>query len=80
MAYSEPIGPADYQDYIQSPDWLFNEARIIAMRRYGGRCTLCQAKAVHAHHRTYERAGGFEASGDLIPLCNFHHSAAHGKP
>lgn len=58
-------------------DW---EIRSVAYRAsLGGECTLCQARAAHAHHTNYKNIGREIAGLDVFPLCERHHKEAHLK-
>jgi 5-methylcytosine-specific restriction endonuclease McrA len=61
-----------YQEYIASPRWRKNPARLAEIAAAGHRCRLCNAGADEAelqvHHRTYERLF-HELPGDLTTLC-----------
>ena len=69
---------ARYRKYLETEEW--KERRDEAVERAEGRCQLCNAgPPLHAHHRTYERAGN-EKPMDLTVLCAGCHYRFHHKP
>ena len=65
-----------YNDYLQSPEW--RERRKQALDWARNACQLCNAdKALHVHHRTYDRLGA-ELPADLTVLCEKCHKRFHG--
>lgn len=66
----------EYEAYLQSEAWAIR--RQACMDRFGGQCALCENKAWHAHHRTYDRVG-HEHPNDLTALCGSCHEKFHGK-
>ena len=66
---------AAYARYLQSPQW--KERREKALKKAGGKCSLCSSKRrLDCHHRTYERIGR-ERSADLLILCHSCHETFH---
>jgi len=67
---------AAYQRYLQSPQW--KERREKALKKAGGKCSLCSKKGgLDVHHRDYSRIGQ-ERPTDLIAICRGCHSTFHG--
>lgn len=67
----------DYYQYLQSPEWA--RLRELKLKQADGRCQLCNSnKALHVHHRTYERLGR-ERLVDLTVLCADCHAKFHDK-
>ena len=67
----------DYYQYLQSPEW--SRLRELKLEQADGRCQLCNSnKALHVHHRTYERLGR-ERLVDLTVLCADCHAKFHDK-
>lgn len=66
-----------YVAYLLSDHW--GRVRAKAIKRAGGRCSICNAKGpLQVHHRTYERLGE-ERDNDVIALCRKCHARVHGK-
>lgn len=64
-----------YNDYLSSYSW--NIKRDILIKKYDGRCQLCNSnKNINIHHRTYENLGD-EKFTDLTVLCNSCHKKFH---
>lgn len=65
-----------YADYLQTAHW--QRTRSGALKRAKYRCQICNTnqKALHVHHRTYERRGE-EYARDLIVLCEDCHRTFH---
>lgn len=66
----------EYEEYLQSEAWAIR--RQVCLDRFGGQCALCENRAWHAHHRTYDRVG-HEHLNDLTALCGECHEKHHGK-
>lgn len=66
----------EYKEYLQSKEWAIR--RQACLERFGGQCALCENKAWHVHHRTYDRVG-HEHINDLTALCGECHAKFHGK-
>jgi 5-methylcytosine-specific restriction endonuclease McrA len=66
----------NYHDYIRSPGWRQNPARLAELDAAGFRCRLCNdgdhSTIIEVHHRTYENLGN-EQPGDLTTLCRSCH-------
>lgn len=68
---------ADYEAYLQSPEW--RARREAALERFGRRCATCnRPDRLEVHHRTYERLGG-EHPSDLVVLCETCHGIFHNR-
>jgi 5-methylcytosine-specific restriction endonuclease McrA len=67
-----------YREYLQTPEW--QDRRRAALTRADRRCQVCNRsnRALHVHHRTYERRGA-ELETDLTVLCDQCHALYHGK-
>lgn len=66
---------AEYEAYLQSPEW--RERRRRTLERDGYRCRVCNSPDnLDAHHRTYERFGE-ELDEDLTTLCRRCHDFFH---
>jgi hypothetical protein len=78
MTHGYPLGPADYQTYLRSPEW--QKQRLAALKRAGNRCQMdaLHLGQLHVHHNTYDRLGR-EKPEDLIVLCENCHVLFHGK-
>jgi predicted nuclease with TOPRIM domain len=66
----------EYKEYLKSEVWSIR--RQVCLERFGGQCAMCENKAWHAHHRTYDRVG-HENVYDLTALCGECHEKFHGK-
>ena len=65
-----------YRGYLESRMWL--KKRAFILNRSEGKCERCGKKAVHVHHKTYERIG-YELPEDLMALCKSCHGKEHGE-
>lgn len=65
-----------YSEYLKTDHWKDLSAK--AKTEAGNRCQLCNSgdKALHTHHRTYERRG-CEDLKDLVVLCGDCHAKFH---
>lgn len=64
----------DYQSYIISDAWRRRRAKFLRIQPH---CQACGTKTrLQVHHLTYEHLGD-EPNGDLMTLCESHHSAVH---
>lgn len=72
------LGYPSYRAFLRSPYWAQFKAEYY--RRYGRRCqaNMCEAKAEHLHHATYERLGE-ERFADVLAVCAWHHELIHSK-
>ena len=70
-----------YEEYIKSPRWRNNPARLAELRAAHFRCRLCHRPdsetTLEVHHRTYCRLGR-EKVGDLLTLCTECHDEVTG--
>lgn len=67
------LGYSTYDEYLQSPLWAANKARLKLVYR----CWICKTnRNLHAHHCSYDNIGN-EQHGDLIVLCKNHHRSVH---
>ncbi len=74
----ERVRSLSYDQYLLSGEW--QTVRYFALRQAGFRCAECgRGRALHIHHRTYERLGN-ERLGDVMVLCKDCHASAHGLP
>lgn len=64
-----------YRDYLNSPTW--KRLRQAALKRDGGRCKSCGAKAIHVHHARYPKVLGEERPETLHSLCVPCHEEIH---
>ncbi|MDI4237769.1 hypothetical protein OZ411_33695 [Bradyrhizobium sp. Arg237L] len=67
----------NYREYLSSPAWRFNAARLRELEAAGFQCRLCPnstatGHVIECHHRTYARLGR-EIDGDLTALCRECH-------
>ena len=61
----------NYQEYLQSPEWLMRRAR--AMLRAADHCQVCgSAYKLETHHNSYAHVGQ-ERDDELIVLCDTCH-------
>ena len=64
-----------YREYIRSNQW--KRIRRLAIKHYGGRCSVCGAKdRLEVHHRHYKTLFR-ERMEDLSVLCNGCHRNEH---
>lgn len=64
-----------YHEYLRSVHW--RKTRKKAVKRAGGRCSICNSdEPLNVHHLTYERLGR-EWMGDLQVLCFGCHQNIH---
>jgi len=63
----------EYQDYIQSLDWI--ELREKALANAGYRCEKCGAEAKEAHHVSYPDDFSKDKVENLQALCRVCHMA-----
>jgi hypothetical protein len=71
------LGVPGYDAYLRSDLWLDFRKKFFSSKAPKA-CAVCGAARVQLHHRTYERLGR-EKIGDVIPLCDDHHRAVHGR-
>jgi hypothetical protein len=68
---STEVAPANYMDYLKSPEW--QEKRHVTLARWGCRCCVCNSpNSPEVHHRTYARLGR-ELPNDVVVLCHVCH-------
>ena len=63
------------EDYLQSDAW--KRKRSMVLRRDGGKCVSCGAKATDVHHTRYAREIGKEPISWLVSVCPRCHAAEH---
>lgn len=65
----------EYRDYLTTDHWRRTRQR--ALKERGQRCEACgSTRALHVHHRSYQRVGE-EGIEDLRILCHACHQLAH---
>ena len=65
-----------HKTYLQSVHW--QRVRQYVMECDGGRCVLCNRKAVDVHHRSYKHLDDFEREAcDCVSLCKRCHKLFH---
>ena len=58
-----------------------NATRREVYRRDGYRCALCDSsQGLQVHHAIPRGEGGTDSPQNLITLCSYCHSHAHGRP
>ena len=58
-----------------------NATRREVYRRDGYRCALCDSsQGLQVHHAIARGEGGTDSPQNLITLCSYCHSHAHGRP
>jgi len=72
----KPLQKDMYAAYLKTPEW--RAKRSVCLKETGGLCAFCDMKAKAVHHVVYRRLG-FESVGDLVSVCNRHHTVLHGK-
>lgn len=66
----------ELQQYYRSGHW--QALKMFILDRDGGRCVLCNRKAVQVHHRSYKHIEKFEEeSRDCVALCKRCHHVFH---
>ena len=66
---------------LSAPARLFGRMRREVYRRDGYRCALCDSsQGLQVHHAIARGEGGTDSPQNLITLCSYCHSHAHGRP
>lgn len=66
----------NYDEYINSPEWLDSSVRRSKLISTNGNCEACAHKGNHVHHITYTNLGK-ESVDDLAFLCTACHEYTH---
>lgn len=70
------LGFKGYRGYLLSDVWRKRRARYFSTHVRA--CWICGSTTrIVLHHRCYDRVGGLERDGDLMPLCDRHHRGLH---
>ena len=66
-----------YDEYIKSPSWFNQPARLAVLEADAYQCRMCStATNLEVHHITYDNLG-HELEQDLATLCNDCHTYTH---